>query len=182
MNSLRDVRPEDKQMLLEWRNLPEVAKYMYTDHVITQEEHDRWFETAMKDPSRRYWIIVCDGKDVGLTNICDLDWHNKRCNWGFYIADPNVRGKGIGIFVEYTIIQYVFGELKLSKLCGDLLSFNEAIISMHEKFGFKREGVLRQHVIKNGVSYDVVCIGLLRDEWEALKPGIENRLRQKGIL
>jgi len=182
MNSLRDVQPQDKQMLLEWRNSPEVARYMYTDHVITQEEHDRWFENAMKDPSRRYWIIVCDGKDVGLANICDLDWHNKRCNWGFYIAESSARGRGIGSFVEYTIIRYVFEELRLNKLCGDLLSFNEAVINMHKNFGFKQEGILRQHIIKNGIPYDVVCIGLLREEWEVLKPDIEKRLRQKGIL
>lgn len=182
MNSLRDVRPEDKQMLLEWRNLPEVAKYMYTDHIITQEEHDRWFETAMKDPSRRYWIIVCDGKDVGLVNIYGIDHQNRRCTWAFYIASPDVRGKGVGSFVEYSILRYVFDELKLNKLCCEVLAFNEAVVNMHKGFGFKQEGLYREHIIKGGQPHDVVALAMLHSEWKELKPDIENRLRQKGIL
>lgn len=182
MNSLRDVRPEDKQMLLEWRNLPEVAKYMYTDHIITQEEHDRWFETALRDPSRRYWIIVCDGKDVGVAYLHDIDLRNKRCYWGFYIADLTARGKGVGSFVEYSILHYVFDYLKLNKLCGEVLSFNEAVLNMHKNFGFRQEGLLREHVIKDGQPIDVVSVGVLRSEWEFLKPEIENRLRNKGLI
>jgi len=35
MIHLRDIQSEDKEKILKWRNLPEVAKYMYTDHYVT---------------------------------------------------------------------------------------------------------------------------------------------------
>ena len=44
MITMRDVEHKDKEMIRNQRNLPEVAKYMYTDHFITLEEHEKWFQ------------------------------------------------------------------------------------------------------------------------------------------
>ena len=182
MIHLRDVQPEDKDKIREWRNLPEVARYMYTDHCITPEEHERWFQRIINDASCRYWIIVCDGIDVGLANIYNLDRRNQRCYWAFYVAAPNVRGKGVGSFVEYSVLHYVFDELGLNKLCCEVLDFNETVVNMHKSFGFQQEGLYREHIIKGGRPFDVVALAMLRKEWESQKPEIEERLRKKGVL
>jgi len=178
---LRDVRLEDQNKIRQWRNLPEVARYMYTNQLIEEEEHARWFASAMQDPSQRFWIIVCDGEDVGLVSISNIDTANSRCYWAFYIVG-DVRGKGVGSFVEYNVLRYVFEDLGLNKLCAEVLSFNEAVVAMHKKFGFQEEGVLREHIIKGGQRYDVVTIGLLRSEWEETKHSIRSRLREKGLV
>lgn len=182
MVGLRPLEPSDSDQLHRWRNLPEVARYMYTDHYITAEEHHRWFDKVLKDSSCRYWIIVCDGNDVGVANVVDIDEWNSRCYWAFYVASKDVRGKGIGSFVEYSILRFVFEELRLNKLCGQVLAFNENVLKMHESFGFKREGLLREHVKKGEEFCDVVEIGMLRSEWVRLAPTIERRLRQRGLL
>jgi UDP-4-amino-4,6-dideoxy-N-acetyl-beta-L-altrosamine N-acetyltransferase len=182
MIHLRDIRPTDKEMIRNWRNLPGIARYMYTDHQITPEEHERWFLRIMDDPSCRYWIIVCDDVDVGLANIYDLDQRNRRCYWAFYIADPSTRGKGVGSFVEYSVLRYVFDELGLNKLCCEVLAFNEAVSNMHKSFGFEQEGFYREHIVKGEQPHDVVALAMLHSEWEVVKPGIEERLRKKGVL
>lgn len=182
MTSLRDVRLDDREMIREWRNLPKVADYMYTDHVISPEEHAAWFARVLNDPAYKYWIIVCDGEDVGLANLCAIDRVNRRCYWGFYVVGPTVRGKGVGSYVEYMILNYVFDELKLEKLCGEVLSFNRDVVEMHRRFGFVQEGLFRKHILKQGVFNDVVCIAILKEEWEAMRPEVEQKLRAKGIL
>lgn len=179
---LRDVRPEDKEMIRNWRNLPEVAKHMYTDYYITPEKHDKWFQGIFNDPARRYWIITCDQEDVGLVNLYNIDHKNKRCYWAFYIASPNVRGKGVGGFVEYSILRYVFDELNFNKLCCEVLAFNQLVIEMHKSFNFVQEGYFRQHVIKGDQPMDVVSLAMLREEWESKTPEIEERLRKKRLL
>jgi UDP-4-amino-4,6-dideoxy-N-acetyl-beta-L-altrosamine N-acetyltransferase len=182
MISLRDIRPDDKEQVFQWRNLPEVAKYMYTDHVITPEEHNRWFSGLFNDPSRKYWIITLEQEDVGLVNIYDLDWHNKRCYWAFYLASSTVRGRGVGSFVEYSTLQYVFGELGLNKLCCEVLGFNEPVVNMHKSFGFVQEGIYREHIFKSSSFMDVVALAILSKEWEVKRPEIEEKLKAKGIL
>ena len=150
MVSLRDVTPEDKQTLRNWRNMPDVAKYLYNDHHITPEEHDQWFQGVSLDPTRRYWIITCDDEDVGVVYLYDVDHKNKRCYWAFYIASPNVRGKGVGSFVEYSILKHVFDDMQMNKLCAEVLAFNEPVTNMHKGFGFKEQGYFPQHIFKGG--------------------------------
>jgi len=179
---LRVLRPDDKEMVWRWRNMPEVSRYMYTDHFISLEEHDAWFSRVLADPTRRYWIIVVEDRDVGLVNLYNLDLHNRRTHWAFYVASPDVRGKGVGSFVEYSILRHVFEELELNKLCCEVLDFNQAVIDMHKSFGFQEEGRFRQHIIKNGKPHDVVCLAMLRGEWLLRKADIEARLRAKGVL
>lgn len=182
MISLRDVQPEDKDMIRNWRNLPEVRKYMYTDHEISPEEHERWFQGIAGDPTRKYWIIVLDDEDVGLVNLYDIDPRNKRCYWAFYVASPSTRGRGVGSFVEYSTLHYVFDELRFNKLCCEVLTSNQPVIDMHRSFGFVQEGFYRRHICKGGRFVDVVALAMLTEEWAANRQGIEVRLRSKGLI
>ena len=182
MISLRDITLNDQDRIREWRNNPEVRKYMYTDHEISPAEHRAWFRRVLQDPTCKYWIIVSDGEDVGLLYLYDIDTRNRRCYWGFYTAAQSGRGKGIGSFAEFSVLRIVFEDLQLQKLCGEVLATNQAVLNMHKKFGFAQEGLFRKHIFKSGSFADVVCIGMQREEWEANKPNIEIKLRSKGIV
>jgi len=182
VTSLREIGPDDRDMIREWRNLPQVADYMYTDHVISPEEHEAWFLRVLKDPSCKYWIIVCDGEDVGLANLYAIDQRNRRCYWAFYVVSPNARGKGVGSYVEYAVLNHVFDELKLEKLCCEVLSFNRGVVEIHRRFGFAQEGLFRKHILKRGAFHDVVCLAIMKEEWATLRPQLEQKLRAKGAL
>jgi UDP-4-amino-4,6-dideoxy-N-acetyl-beta-L-altrosamine N-acetyltransferase len=178
MIKLRDVQPEDREQILIWRNMPDVASYMYNDHQITSAEHAIWFQSAMSDPSKQYWIIRFEETDVGLVNLYNIDRNQRRCYWAFYIADPNMRGKGIGPFVEATILRYVFDDLQFNKLCCEVLATNDSVVQLHKSFGFEQEGYYRQHILKRGVFVDVVALAILRSEWEKRIAQIEERLQR----
>ena len=177
---LRDLTPADRDRLRVWRNQPDVAQWMYTDAQISEADHARWFAAALSDPARRYWIIELDGEPVGLANLADISLANHRCAWAYYLASPSVRGKGVGAYVEYWVIEHVFGQLGLSKLWCEVLVENEAVWKLHESFGFRREALLRQHVWKNGEPRDVVGLGLLAEDWAAAREVSRERLRAKG--
>ena len=142
---LRPMELADAVRVREWRNLPDVARYMYTDHEITEAEHARWFGSMLGSPTHRYWIIELDEVPVGLANLYDVSSVHQRAYWAFYLADPMVRGRGVGGFTERFVLRYVFEELGLHKLCCEVLSSNPAVVAMHEKFGFHIDGTLPQH-------------------------------------
>jgi UDP-4-amino-4,6-dideoxy-N-acetyl-beta-L-altrosamine N-acetyltransferase len=179
---LRGIRPEDKEMIRNWRNLAEVARYMYTDHYITAGEHEEWLEGVLKDPKRLYWIITNDQEDVGLAYIYNIDRQHKSCCWGFYIASPRLRGRGLGSFVEYSILRCVFEDLNFNRLCCEVIASNQSAIQIHKRFGFVQEGYFREHVIKGGQPMDVVSLAILRKEWELKRPEVESLLKRKGLL
>lgn len=165
--ALRRLRLDDITRVREWRNLPDVARYMYTDHHISEGEHARWFGDALDRPDRRYWIIELDGNSVGLANIVEISERHRRASWAFYLADPAVRGRGVGSFTERFMLRYAFEELGLHKLCCEVLGSNEAVVAMHQKFGFVIDGTLRQHIWKEDHFEDVVTLSMTEDEYRA---------------
>jgi UDP-4-amino-4,6-dideoxy-N-acetyl-beta-L-altrosamine N-acetyltransferase len=182
MIELRDLRPSDRQQLFEWRNLPEVARWMYTDHEIRADEHDRWFDGIGSDPTRRYWIIADDGHDVGLVNLLGIDTSHRRCEFGIYVGAQGARGGGAGSAALFRALDYAFVDLLLNRVSAAALAANVDAITAYERLGLRREAFLRSHVCKGEVMHDVVGLAILADEWQTVRPTIEGRLRRKGLI
>jgi UDP-4-amino-4,6-dideoxy-N-acetyl-beta-L-altrosamine N-acetyltransferase len=179
--ALRDLVPDDKDRILAWRNSPDVRAYMYTDHVISPDEHARWWASIPGDARRSYWIIEAGGAPVGLANLYDIDPRHRRCAWAYYLADPAVRGMGLGSFVEYWMLQQVFETMGLHKLWCEVLASNEPVWRLHETFGFRQEARLRDHVEKAGQFEDVLGLGILEHEWRDRRPAMAERLQARGF-
>lgn len=173
---LRNITSDDLEMIRSWRNSSEVSQYMYTDNTITLEQQISWFKKISEDQSSRYWIIEYNNKPLGLVSITDINKTFDSCFWAFYLGDSSVRGAGIGSKIEFNILKYVFEDLGLNKLRCEVLTFNQQVISMHEKFGFRREAYYREHVKKGEKYYDVVGLAMLRKEWLQLKEYHFNRI------
>jgi hypothetical protein len=154
-----------------WRMLPEVTKYMYTDPVITPESQLAWYNSIKDDKNNKNWVIVVDNVNVGFVNLKINP--NRRGFWAYYIADSDYLGKGIGKQIELNLLRYVFDVLKLHKLTCEVFEWNDKVVKIHEKYGSKIEGLLKDHICKNGAYYNVVTMGILKEEWEQISHKFE---------
>lgn len=179
--TLRPLTAADGETVLAWRNSEAVAPYMYSEHVITPQEHAAWLGRALEGGDRRFWIIELDSAGVGLANLVKIDRDNSKCEWAYYLADPATRGRGVGAVVEYLVLSFVFERLGLNRLWCEVFLDNEAVWKTHEGFGFKREALLRDHVRKGGVFRDVVGLGMLAADWPAAKAAALEKLGAKGV-
>lgn len=170
------LREEHLETVRNWRNSGEVSAFMYTDTHITSSEQLGWYGRISSDPTCRYWIISYENRHLGVVSVTEISRVFDSCFWAFYLGDSSVRGAGIGAKVEYNILKYVFEDLGLNKLRCEVFTFNEKVISMHEKFGFRREAYYREHVCKGGVYHDVVGLAMLKREWKQLKDYHYNRI------
>lgn len=169
---LRLVRESDLETVMRWRMLPEVTKYMYTDPVLTLPQQKAWFQRISDSERDRVWIIESIADDgavqpIGVLSLSEIDWHNKRCAWAYYLGETSARGIGLAKSLELSVCAYVFDTLGLNKLWCEVFAFNDRVVALHEKFGSKVEGIARQHIFKNGEWHDVVRMGILKSEWEA---------------
>jgi UDP-4-amino-4,6-dideoxy-N-acetyl-beta-L-altrosamine N-acetyltransferase len=160
----------DLNLVLEWRNDPRVRINMYTNHVITAQEHRRWFQTASNDPSKRLLMCVDEsGVAVGVVTFSDIDQHHKRATWAFYSGGGSRRG--VGSAMELLALDFAFGDLGLEKLSCEVLSFNMPVVEFHRKHGFRVEGILRAHYTRDGVRHDVYRLAHFRRAWlEYVRP------------
>lgn len=178
---LRPVDASDRERLLAWRNSPQVAAFMYSDHLISRDEHDRWFDGLAGHPRRRDWIVLLDGAPVGLTSLVDIDFAQGRGTIARYLAEESARGFGLGGFAEFKIADHAFGPLGLRKLWSEVLATNQAALASHLSSGFQREALLRAHVVKQGRPVDVIGLGLLAEEWGEGRASARARLIAKGF-
>lgn len=179
--ALRRVDERDRDRLLAWRNSPQVAAFMYSDHEIGREEHDRWFDGLTGHPRRRDWIVTLDGAPVGLTSLVDIDRKQGRATIARYLAEESARGLGLGGFTEFKIADHAFQALGLRKLWSEVLATNEAALASHISSGFRREALFRAHVVKHGRPTDVIGLGLLAEDWRDQRPRIHARLASRGF-
>jgi UDP-4-amino-4,6-dideoxy-N-acetyl-beta-L-altrosamine N-acetyltransferase len=182
MIELVDLSEEHRWQLLEWRNDPSVAQYMYTTEPISREVHDEWFSRQLTLDDRKGWVITMDGLGVGAAFVSQIDRENSRASWAFYLADASTRGRGVGTAVEYLVLEYVFGDLGLHKLCCEVLSFNQAVVTMHKKFGFVEEGLLAQHFRRDGEWVDVHVLAMFEDAWATRRDDFAEKLRRRELV
>lgn len=80
--------------------------------------------------------------------------------------------------MECLALNYAFYCLNLHKLSCEVLAFNTNVIKLHQKFGFKIEGVFReQHKIDDNF-VDICRMGMLFCEWQINRLKIQDELEK----
>ena len=173
---LRPLETSDLELVRTWRNRPEIRSNMFTRHEISREEHEAYFDKALGDPSKRFFLCVDDsGTPVGVVNIVNIDPVHGTASWGFYSGDTSRRG--VGTWMEFLALDYVFLELGMEKLQCEVLEWNRLIVEFHLKFGFSIEGIARHQHVRENARCDVFQLAIHRTEWvDFVRPEIEARL------
>ncbi|VDH00940.1 Putative ribosomal N-acetyltransferase YdaF [Lysinibacillus sphaericus] len=172
---LHDVKKDDLQRILKWRNQDFIREVMLDSEIISFEQHSQWFNSLQDNKTSITKIFHFNSIPYGVLNINHIDEINGTCEWGVYIGSK-LAPKGIGSLLGYTALQYIFCELKIRKLSAKVLGFNERSISFHKKVGFTQEGLIRECVLKGGQPIDIILFGYLKSEWEEKYKILINRI------
>jgi UDP-4-amino-4,6-dideoxy-N-acetyl-beta-L-altrosamine N-acetyltransferase len=150
------------EMVRRWRNHENVRKWMYTDHMISRDEHLRFVRRLKSDKKNFYWLAVDKLKNepVGIIYLNRVDLRNRNAYLGIY-ANPERRIKGAGSILMMCIEKLAFEFAKLHTLKLEVMEGNEKAIKLYKRFGFKEEGRLKEFVFREGRWIDVIIMGKL---------------------
>lgn len=90
-----------------------------------------------------------------------------RAELGYVIHDTRNHNAGIMSEVLPEVIRYGFTTMKLHRIEAMVGPNNGASLRLMQKFGFREEGHLKAHYLRNGIYEDSVVFGLLRSEWDS---------------
>ena len=174
---LRPMAEHDLEMVLEWRNAPKVRENMYTQQVISLDEHQKWWARMNDQDSDKYLVFEADGLPAGVVSFVNFTHGRKAAEWGFYAAPTTQRG--IGSRLGLCALDYAFGTLALTTLFAEVLDYNSTSLNFHKKLGFQDEKLLKKYRRVNGVETDVFRMKISADQWQKTRPQIlEKRLRR----
>jgi len=145
---------------------------MLNNHYITKKEHQRWIEKLEKSEDAKVWVIHVNNFPIGTVYLENIDYENRNTNWDFYIGETYYRGKGIGSISLYRLMEYVFDKMKFHKMYTSVLDNNHGALNLYKKFGFREEGKLKKHILREGEYIDMFLVGILEKEWEEVKDSL----------
>ena len=85
---------------------------------------------------------------------------------GIGIGERDCWGKGYGTDAMRVVLRFAFVELNLHRVGLNVFEYNPRAIRSYEKAGFVEEGRLRGFLHRNNRRWDLIFMGILRDEWE----------------
>lgn len=176
--NILDASEELRERIRCWRNSKTVSQFMITNHTISPEEHRRWLKNLTMTTTAKAWVIRVDGNPVGVVSLTNINLEEHTAEWGFYIADQSVRGKGIGSIVLYQLLEYAFGTLYLRSVSTSVLDNNPIAMHLYEKFGFGIVPGKKQSLRREGNIIGVVTMTLSRDMWVQKRPVLQKEIKR----
>jgi len=113
------------------------------------------------------WWALADKRNnnfMGYVGFKDIDQKNKSAEIG-YVLHPDYWASGWMTEAVGAVLNFVFEELNLHRVKGDINPNNEASRGLLLKFGFQKEGYFREDYYFAGEFLDSEIYGLLASEY-----------------
>jgi diamine N-acetyltransferase len=154
---LRPARIEDIPSIMDLERIPEY--HTFVGH-WPEDEH----RTKMAGTDCRYLIAESEsGEMAGFAILRGLAAPHRSIRLQrIVVAKPNC---GVGRLMLAGILDYVFGELKAHRLWLDVFETNTRAHHVYASLGFRREGILREAVFRDGEYHTQLLMSILDREY-----------------
>ena len=167
---LSSVQPGDKAALLEHLRTRDVYETtLHIPHPYSEADADWWINKRIEHAAQQgkeVCFAIRDAADklIGVVSADNFEPGTAhQAEIGYWLAKP-YWGQGIMTDAVGAFVRYAFAELQVVRLTAHVFDFNIGSARVLEKNGFKLEGILRQHCLKDDRLIDARFYGLLKDE------------------
>jgi diamine N-acetyltransferase len=142
---LRAVEPEDLEFVHAIENDESVWHLSNTQTPYSRFLIKQYIEEAHKDvfEAKQLRLVISnyDNKALGMIDVFDFDFLNKRAGIGILVKNEMDRGKGIGSEALQLLINYSFTRLQLHQLYCNISEDNKISLKLFTNQGFKIIGL-----------------------------------------
>ena len=146
--SFRQIEMNDSEKVFNWRNSPEVYRYMFHSGPVALEDHQRWMKKVISDKSVLFLMASYDGHDVGTVRF-DFKDDFSEAEVGIYLA-PEFHGKGLGtemLLETEKIAKERVGTLK--KIVARVVPENAFSEKMFSKTGYQKKFIQLEKILES---------------------------------
>jgi len=167
---LRALTKADIEKTLIWHKQKDVRD-LYLGHPfpINQEMEEIWYNKILTSnyPVTVFGIELIENNTlIGLTFLKNINNINRSAEFAIYIGDINSRGKGYSKEATLETLEFAFLNLGLNRIYLKVLEKNNVAYNLYKKVGFKKEGIIRQSVFKNGEFHNEILMSILNKEFD----------------
>ena len=149
---IRNINYEDILKIKKIRN--EQMDVLRQTKLLTDQDQNKWFNDIIlpsyKSPTKTLnFTILYNNEFIGYGGLVNIDYINKK----LYHND-------LSYFLKF-IFKYSFEKLNLHKLWTETYEFRKFHMSILEKEGFKREGLLKDTINRDDKYFNSILHGLI---------------------
>jgi len=152
---LRALEPEDLDFIYDIENDQSVWEISNTITPYSKFLIKQYLENAHKDifEAKQLRLVICDSNDIaiGLIDLFDFDFRNKRAGIGVLIKDEANRQKGFSSEALELLIQYCTNHLDLQQLYCNVSEDNKMSLKLFKKHEFDIVGLKKDWNLVDGV-------------------------------
>lgn len=166
---LKSITPVIINELFETKSKEEIKSYFGFDD--TAFEHYReMHEKGMETHRISLFFFLLTDKETNLP-IGECGFHtwtatHNRAEVFYNMRNEDFKQKGFMSEALKAVLEFGFAELKLHRVEALIAAENEPSLRLLLRYGFTKEGTMREDYAVNGVNEDSDCYSLLKWEWE----------------
>lgn len=166
------LREEDIEPIRLWRNTQ--MDVLRQRAFITPHEQQSYFHNMIwptfvqQQPKQILFSYLYRGTCIGYGGLTHVDWDASRAEISFLVDSNRAQNakqyeKDFIHFLNL-LCQVAFEDLNFHRVFTETFDFREVHIAILEKYGFKHEGTLRDHVYKGGKWHHSLIHGRLAED------------------
>lgn len=133
---LEPLSPERAELIRNWRNSPEVSRFMEFQEFITPEKHKAWMSSLAEKPVV-YFVIQAKETPIGLIHLAHIDKEQGSAEAGLFIGDLRFMGTGVALGASILLLDFAFGALGLNTVRAKIHQDNQSSQDYNRLLGFK---------------------------------------------
>jgi RimJ/RimL family protein N-acetyltransferase len=167
---LRSLDMSDLDRVYEWQNSPDLYELFsgITYQPVSHKSVEEWLLKRITYSKSEVNMAICliqSNDHIGNIYLRDIDWISRKGTVHLFIPNTENQGKNYGHEALRALLHYAFSTLGLNRLYLTAIASNTRAITFYQKHGFLNEGILKEHVYKNGDYLDVVIMGLCKSQY-----------------
>ena len=152
---LRALEPEDLEFVYQIENDESIWEISNTITPYSRYLLKEYLEHAHKDifEVKQLRLVISSYKDevIGLIDVFDFDFPNRKAGLGILIQSNDYKDKGYGSEAIKLIVDYCFTHLGLHQLYCNISEDNTASLKLFKKFNFEKIGLKKDWNLVNGI-------------------------------
>lgn len=180
--------PKDEEkavkLMTDWMNDNRNRLFLATPGGEILSAEKEWLTKLADDENRYVWLVYAGDKLIGNIALHDVNRHNGNAELGILIGNKEFWGQGIAPVIETAVVDFAFKNIAangLNKIYAYVIEGNDRSQKALKKAGFRKVGVFKDEIFRNGKWLDSWAGEILAKSWRRKRIKILGKLGVKSL-